>query len=161
MTDRDIFYMSPGRFWAKPGRMMAGGATADETASAICRALAASLRHGGGLMSLTRLADDGGGFDGGQSDLRSVTSSLTELAGHKLYPFRAMITQVEHISRIVKGSEPWTDLSRSYPQVVEIAGSLAGAEGASLEIVQNRIIELYRRYCGDWAKSPARHPRWG
>jgi hypothetical protein len=66
----------------------------------------------------------------------------------KLYPFQAMLDQVFRMRQALDAQEPWQALSRNYPQLVEVAASVA-ATGQALAYVEKQLVELYRRYCDE------------
>ncbi len=39
-----------------------------------------------------------------------------------------------------------------YPDLVEIAPALAKTGQTTLTIIESQLVDLYRRYCGEWKK---------
>jgi hypothetical protein len=68
----------------------------------------------------------------------------------KLRYLRAMDHQARKLEYALATADPWQELSRMYPQLVEIAFALAGT-GQPVPVVEREIVDLYRRYCAEWA----------
>ncbi len=75
----------------------------------------------------------------------------------KLYYLRAMDLQARKLEYALATANPWQELGRTYPQLVEIAFALAGT-GRPMQAVGNDIVDLYRRYCMEWARFRASIP---
>ncbi len=76
----------------------------------------------------------------------------------KLYYLRAMDHQARKLEYALAMADPWQKLGRMYPQLVEIAFALAGTD-RPLQAVESEIVDLYRRYCVEWADFRASIPR--
>ena len=100
-----------------------------------------------------------GSFDAPDTYHQDVMRSLTHVPDAKLYPFRVMLDQVARIRRATDASEPWKALSGTYPQLLEIAASIAG-RGELLDSVQSQLVRMHRSYCDEWDRFPARPPKW-
>lgn len=68
----------------------------------------------------------------------------------KLFYLRAMDHQERKLEHLLATMNPWQELGRAYPQLVEIAFTLDAA-GQPRQTVGSQIVDLYRRYCAEWA----------
>ncbi len=75
----------------------------------------------------------------------------------KLQHFRAMDYQADQLIWAVSQPEPWRELSRMYPQLIEIADTLASPSQPASD-VEGQLVSLYRRYCDEWSRFRAQLP---
>ena len=75
----------------------------------------------------------------------------------RLWPWQAMDHQVALLQRALAKPEPWSALSRAYPQLFEIAEVLESLGEPTL-LVQSELVNLYRRYCEEWQSFSQRVP---
>jgi len=71
----------------------------------------------------------------------------------KQAPFRAMVYQCELLARAVSLSNPWRGLVVRFPDFLEIVWSEAAGPS---DLVAQRFTDLYRAYCAEWERFPAR-----
>jgi Queuosine biosynthesis protein QueC len=71
----------------------------------------------------------------------------------KLFPFRAMLYQAELLSAAVTSPSPWRALVTSFPELLEVA---AAAGDGSATFTGGGFLDLYRQYCSEWGRFPAR-----
>lgn len=69
----------------------------------------------------------------------------------KLDGLRVMDYQAQQLAWAVHQDQPWRELCRMYPQLVEIASAVAGS-GQTIESVQSQLVGLYGRYCAEWER---------
>jgi hypothetical protein len=93
--------------------------------------------------------------DARDSYVADVLAEEGRLTAAKSYPLRAMLDQVDTLRRALDESDPWSSLSRAYPQLLEVASCLA-ATGLTRADTERRIVDLYRRYCDEWRHFPVR-----
>lgn len=69
-----------------------------------------------------------------------------------LYTLKAMLSQAAHIDAVLSAEGPgsWERLVGEYPDLVCIAGAMAGGLTRS----RAAIIEMYRTYVGEWRRVP-------
>ncbi|MBI3977413.1 MAG: 7-cyano-7-deazaguanine synthase [Chloroflexi bacterium] len=87
--------------------------------------------------------------------LRDVMS--TGLRFEKLHNLRAMDYQAAQLDWALHQAQSWRELSRMYPQLIEIVASLAGRGHGSM-LIETQLISLYRRYSDEWARFRSRLP---
>jgi hypothetical protein len=86
-----------------------------------------------------------------------VLGDLTGVPDRLLHKWRAMLHQVVRMQRALRQDSPWQALSREYPQLLEVAaGEIAIAMVSSG--AEERLVDLYQRYCDEWARFPATLP---
>lgn len=73
-----------------------------------------------------------------------------------LFGYRMMVDQVERLQRAIGAQDPWRSLLRRFPALHEIAISLDS--DAPARSSASNLVALYRRYCDEWARFPARPP---
>lgn len=86
-----------------------------------------------------------------------VWGDLTYIKQVKLYPLRSMLYQISRIRGLLGKDFPWVALSTAFPQLFEM--SLDSQPDLFVGSVENRLVDLYRRYCSEWAALPIRLPR--
>jgi 7-cyano-7-deazaguanine synthase in queuosine biosynthesis len=64
--------------------------------------------------------------------------------------FRAMLYQVNRLSRILNSKHPWVDLSAEFPELSTIARWRSQNESTSLIYEQEQLIRLYSKYVEEW-----------
>lgn len=89
------------------------------------------------------------------SYVHDVLAEEHSVPSAKLYPLRAMLDQVETLRRALNGPDPWADLSRAYPQLVDVVACLANPSNP-LRSAEQQIVDLYRHYCDEWQHFPVR-----
>lgn len=67
----------------------------------------------------------------------------------KLHGLRAMDHQWKRLAWALGGGEPWQQLSREFPQLVEVAAVAPKVQESPL--VEDQLVGLYRRYVDEWA----------
>lgn len=92
-------------------------------------------------------------YDARDSYVSDVLAEESCLPAAKLCPLRSMLDQVNTLRRALAGPEPWANLSRAFPQLLEVASCLAAPGGARADI-ERQIVDLYRRYCDEWRHFP-------
>jgi len=86
--------------------------------------------------------------------IHDVLGDLARVPDRRLHKWRAMLHQVARLQGALNQDSPWRALSREYPQLVEVAaGEIATAMASSG--AEERLVDLYRRYCDEWARFPA------
>ena len=75
----------------------------------------------------------------------------------RVWHWQAMDHQVALLQRALAKPEPWSALSRAYPQLFEIAEVLESIGEPAL-LVQSRLVSLYRSYCEEWQRFSQRVP---
>ena len=75
----------------------------------------------------------------------------------RVWHWQAMDHQVALLQRALAKPEPWSALSRVYPQLFEIAEVLESMGEPAL-LVQSRLVNLYRSYCEEWQRFSQRVP---
>ncbi len=83
-----------------------------------------------------------------QHDLTATHPAATDSRSQKehVWPWQAIDHQVALLQRALAMRDPWSALSRAYPQLFEIAEVLESLGEPPL-LVQPGIVNLYRRYC--------------
>jgi 7-cyano-7-deazaguanine synthase in queuosine biosynthesis len=68
----------------------------------------------------------------------------------------AMDWQVERLRQALAGNGGWTTLMSEFPELRQTGVALVKLSGDSDEIIQNRLVRLYRRHCDEWSNFPPR-----
>lgn len=99
------------------------------------------------------------GSDRGGDYLWDVMDPTVSIPTRKWCPLRLMLDQVESLAHALASDKPWRALSRQFPDLIDAANA-ASALGYPADTVEERLVDLYRRYCDEWGAFPARPPHW-
>jgi hypothetical protein len=87
--------------------------------------------------------------------MENVYSDLSHVESQKLYPFRAMLHQVDCLKRALAEGTGFSGLARAFPELCEI--SLGPGSGDAVDAsLETELVRLYSRYCAEWDAFPAR-----
>lgn len=92
-------------------------------------------------------------FDASEQYAVDVVSVARPVANDRLRPLRIMLAQVESFRHAMTCMDPWRGLVQQYPELWEVAVNLQ-AQGQDTLLVQQGLIELYRRYSDEWDRFP-------
>jgi nitroreductase len=69
-------------------------------------------------------------------------------AHERRFYLRAMGGQAHHLRHALASNQPWGSIVARYPELEEVAEALAGPH--SVAGAREAVVDLYRRYCGEW-----------
>lgn len=107
---------------------------------------------------LRRLALENSGLHGvdGEGYACDLYNANQTIKRRRLKGLAAMDWQVERLRQAPAGNAGWKTLMAEFPELRQICVALVKQTGYTDEVIQNRLLRLYRRHCDEWENFPPR-----